>query len=162
MTEHSRREKEFIKYLVRYGRGLVLAVETVIIASLSVLIALTTFFLARDIMRAYSVGSTAELQLIMNDIFLLIVYVELIRSIIAAYRRPEMYLVSIAEVGFVITVREVLASVLSKTTQDVLFSSLASIAFALILWILYRKVLPLKREHKERRRKEEVTHGHTP
>jgi len=162
VTEHSRREKEFIKYLVRYGRGLVLAVETVIIASLSVLIALTTFFLARDIMRAYSVGSTAELQLIMNDIFLLIVYVELIRSIIAAYRRPEMYLVSIAEVGFVITVREVLASVLSKTTQDVLFSSLASIAFALILWILYRKVLPLKREHKERRRKEEVTHGHTP
>ncbi len=151
MSEHSRSEKEFIKYLVRYGRALVLAVETVIIASLSVLIALTTYFLARDIMRAYSIGSVAELQLIMNDIFLLIVYVELIRSIIAAYRRPEMYLVSIAEVGFVITVREVLASVLSKTTQDVLLSSLASIAFALILWVLYRKVLPLKREHKGRR-----------
>ncbi len=151
MFEHSRPGKEFIKYLVRYGRALVLAVETVIIASLSVLIALTTYFLARDIMRAYSIGSVAELQLIMNDIFLLIVYVELVRSIIAAYRRPEMYLVSIAEVGFVITVREVLASVLSKTTQDVLLSSLASIVFALILWVLYRKVLPLKREHKERR-----------
>ena len=78
----------------------------------------------------------------MNDIFLLIVYVELVRSILVACRRPEMYLVSIAEVGFVITVREALAAVISKTTMDLLLASLASIAFTTVLWIFYRKVLP--------------------
>ena len=130
------------KALVRYGRGLIIIVESIIIAAISVLIVLTTYYLSRDILASYLAGSAAELQLIMNDIFLLIVYVELVRSILVAYRRPEMYLVSIAEVGFVITVREVLAAVISKTTMDLLLASLASISFAVVLWIFYRKVLP--------------------
>ncbi|MCD6278178.1 MAG: hypothetical protein J7J11_00685 [Desulfurococcales archaeon] len=130
------------KALVRYGRFLIITVEAVIIAAISVLIVLTTYYLSRDIMISYLAGSAAELQLIMNDIFLLIVYVELVRSILVAYRRPEMYLVSIAEVGFVITVREVLAAVISKTTIDVLLASLASIAFAVVLWVFYKNVLP--------------------
>ena len=147
VTERTWFEKVMAKGLVKYGKLLVLTVEAIIIASVSVLIGLTTYFLCRDIMKAYLLGSTAELQLIMNDIFLLIVYVELVRSIVVAYRRPEMYLVSIAEVGFVITVREVLASVLSKTTTDVLLSSAASVAFAIVLWILYKKVLPHRKPH---------------
>ncbi len=147
VTERTWFERVVARGLVKYGRLLVLTVEAVIIASVTVLIGLTTYFLCRDIMKAYLLGSTAELQLIMNDIFLLIVYVELVRSIVVAYRRPEMYLVSIAEVGFVITVREVLASVLSKTTTDVLLSSVASVAFAIVLWILYQKVLPHRRPH---------------
>jgi len=147
VTERTWFERVVARGLVKYGRLLVLTVEAVIIASVTVLIGLTTYFLCRDIMKAYLLGSTAELQLIMNDIFLLIVYVELVRSIVVAYRRPEMYLVSIAEVGFVITVREVLASVLSKTTTDVLLSSVASVAFAIVLWILYKKVLPHRRPH---------------
>ncbi len=153
VTERTWFERVMAKGLVKYGRLLVLTVEAVIIASVSVLIGLTTYFLCRDIMKAYLLGSTAELQLIMNDIFLLIVYVELVRSIVVAYRRPEMYLVSIAEVGFVITVREVLASVLSKTTTDVLLSSAASVAFAIVLWILYKKVLPHRKPH-------QVSHEH--
>ena len=134
------------KALVKYGRFLIITVEAVIIAAISVLIVLTTYYLSRDIMISYLAGSAAELQLIMNDIFLLIVYVELVRSILVAYRKPEMYLVSIAEVGFVITVREVLASVISKTTTDVLLASLASITFAAVLWIFYRKVIPHRRK----------------
>ncbi|HDD26380.1 MAG TPA: hypothetical protein ENF75_04745 [Acidilobales archaeon] len=150
--ERGKTEEKVIKGLVRYGRTLVLIVEAIIIASVSALIALTTYYLARDMMVAYRAGSVAELQLIMNDIFLLIVYVELVRSIIVAYRRPEMYLVSIAEVGFVITVREVLASVIAKTTLDLVLASIASAVFAVVLWILYRKVLPHRRESKKEER----------
>jgi len=140
--DYELRLSRIARALVKYGRFLIVTVEAIIIAAISVLIVLTTYFLARDIVSSYIVGSAAELQLIMNDIFLLIVYVELVRSILVAYRKPEMYLVSIAEVGFVITVREVLAAVISKTTTDVLLASLASIAFAVVLWIFYRKVLP--------------------
>ena len=147
------------RVLVRYGRFLIITVEAIIIAAISVLIVLTTYYLSRDIIISYLAGSAAELQLIMNDIFLLIVYVELVRSILVAYRRPEMYLVSIAEVGFVITVREVLAAVISKTTTDVLLASLASIAFAVVLWVFYRKVLPHR--GKTQQTKQEAQQGTT-
>ncbi len=105
------------KGLVRFGRVLVLTIEAIIIVSVSVLIGLTTHFLCRDIVKVYVLGSTAELQLIMNDIFLLIVYVELVRSIVVAYRRLEMCLISIAEVSFITTVKDVLTSVLSEQLQ---------------------------------------------
>ena len=150
---HSERgviEEAIIKGLVKYGRYLIIIVEAVIIASVSALIALTTYYLVRDIMIvAKGAATIVELQLIMNDIFLLIVYVELVRSIVVAYRRPEMYLVSIAEVGFVISVREILASVVAKTTFDLLMASVSSAVLALVLWILYKKVLPHKRPTKK-------------
>jgi len=146
-------EEAIVKGLVKYGRYLIIIVEAVIIASVSALIALTTYYLVRDIMIvAKGAATIVELQLIMNDIFLLIVYVELVRSIVVAYRRPEMYLVSIAEVGFVISVREILASVVAKTTFDLLLASVSSAVLALVLWILYKKVLP----HKRPARKSEV------
>ena len=150
---HSERgviEEAIVKGLVKYGRYLIIIVEAVIIASVSALIALTTYYLVRDIMIvAKGAATIVELQLIMNDIFLLIVYVELVRSIVVAYRRPEMYLVSIAEVGFVISVREILASVVAKTTFDLLMASVSSAVLALVLWILYKKVLPHKRPTKK-------------
>ncbi|OYT48451.1 MAG: hypothetical protein B6U85_02615 [Desulfurococcales archaeon ex4484_42] len=150
---HSERgviEEAIVKGLVKYGKYLIIIVETVIIASVSALIALTTYYLVRDIMIvAKGAATIVELQLIMNDIFLLIVYVELVRSIVVAYRRPEMYLVSIAEVGFVISVREILASVVAKTTFDLLMASVSSAVLALVLWILYKKVLPHKRPTKK-------------
>ena len=143
-------EEAIVKGLVKYGRYLIIIVEAVIIASVSALIALTTYYLVRDIMIvAKGAATIVELQLIMNDIFLLIVYVELVRSIVVAYRRPEMYLVSIAEVGFVISVREILASVVAKTTFDLLMASVSSAVLALVLWILYKKVLPHKRRTKK-------------
>jgi len=152
-VSHSERgviEEAIIKGLVKYGRYLIIIVEAVIIASVSALIALTTYYLVRDIMIvAKGAATIVELQLIMNDIFLLIVYVELVRSIVVAYRRPEMYLVSIAEVGFVISVREILASVVAKTTFDLLMASVSSAVLALVLWILYKKVLPHKRPTKK-------------
>jgi len=150
LPKHANRYEETLsrvaRVLVKYGRFLIITVEAIIIAAITVLIALTTYFLSRDVLASYVAGSSAELQLIMNDVFLLIVYVELVRSILVAYRKPEMYLVSIAEVGFVITVREVLASVISKTTTDVLLASLTSVAFAAVLWIFYRKVIPHRRK----------------
>jgi len=152
-VSHSERgviEEAIVKGLVKYGKYLIIIVETVIIASVSALIALTTYYLVRDIMIvAKGAATIVELQLIMNDIFLLIVYVELVRSIVVAYRRPEMYLVSIAEVGFVISVREILASVVAKTTFDLLMASVSSAVLALVLWILYKKVLPHKRPTKK-------------
>ncbi len=136
--------RKLIHYIVEYGRMLILAVDIVIIAVMSILIGLTTVIIIRDIISVwnYQAVSIGELQITVNDVFLLIVFAEIIRSIIVGRRQPEMYLVAIAEVGFVISIREVIASVVRGSKFDILYASISSLILAVVLLLMYRYVLP--------------------
>jgi len=138
--------KKLMDYLVKYCDILILFIDIVIIATLTILTGATIYFLKVDILKAFNMGGTFEITVIINYVFFLIIYIELIRSIMAGYKRREMYIVSIAEVGFVVTVREVLVSIVSKTTTDLILSSLAALSFAIVLWIIYTKILTTKKE----------------
>ncbi len=136
--------KKLIHYMVEYGRMLILAVDIVIITVMTILVCLTTVIIVRDIMGVwnYEAVSIGELQITVNDIFLLIVFAEIIRSIIVGRRQPEMYLVAIAEVGFVISIREVIASVVRGSKIDILYASISSLILAIVLLLMYRYILP--------------------
>ncbi len=136
--------KKLIHYMVEYGRMLILAVDIVIITVMTILVCLTTVIIVRDIMGVwnYEAVSIGELQITVNDVFLLIVFAEIIRSIIVGRRQPEMYLVAIAEVGFVISIREVIASVVRGSKIDILYASISSLILAIVLLLMYRYVLP--------------------
>jgi len=136
--------KKLIHYMVEYGRMLILAVDIVIITVMTILVCLTTVIIVRDIMSVwnYEAVSIGELQITVNDVFLLIVFAEIIRSIIVGRRQPEMYLVAIAEVGFVISIREVIASVVRGSKIDILYASISSLILAIVLLLMYRYVLP--------------------
>ncbi len=136
--------KRIVYYLVEYGRLLILAVDIVIITVMTVLIGLTTIIIVRDIISIWNYQSVSigELQITVNDVFLLIVFAEIIRSIIVGRRQPEMYLVAIAEVGFVISIREVIASVVRGSKIDILYASISSLILAIVLLLMYRYVLP--------------------
>ena len=58
---------------------------------------------------------------------MLIIFAEIMRSVIVGRRRPEMYLVGIVEMGFVIAIREIIVSVVLGTKNDLILSSLASL-----------------------------------
>ncbi len=135
-----------IHYLVEYGRLIVIIVDIIIVAIMTVLILLTTLILLRDLLRVWSIEQATlfELQIIVNDVFMLIVFAEIIRSVIVGRRRPEMYLVGVAEVGFVITVREIIASIVIGTKEDLILSSTASLIMALVLLLIYKWILPHK------------------
>ncbi len=136
--------KKLIHYMVEYGRMLILAVDIVIITVMTILVCLTTVIIVRDIMGVwnYEAVSIGELQITVNDVFLLIVFAEIIRSIIVGRRQPEMYLVAIAEVGFVISIREVIASVVRGSKIDILYASISSLILAIVLLLMYRYILP--------------------
>ncbi len=136
--------KRIVHYLVEYGRLLILAVDIVIITVMTILIGLTTIIIVRDIISIWNYQSVSigELQITVNDVFLLIVFAEIIRSIIVGRRQPEMYLVAIAEVGFVISIREVIASVVRGSKIDILYASVSSLILAIVLLLMYRYVLP--------------------
>lgn len=133
-----------VHYLVEYGRILILIVDYIIIAVMSILISFTSIIIVRDLSNVWSIeeATAAELQITINDVFLLIVFAEIIRSVIVGRRRPEMYLVGIAEVGFVIAIREVIAAVVLGTKTDLLLAAVASLILAVVLLITYRYILP--------------------
>ncbi len=135
---------KMIHYIIEYGRHLILLVDIIIIAVMTILIFFTSIVIARDLRSLWDIerASIAELQITINDVFLLIVFAEIIRSIIVGRRRPEMYLVGIAEVGFVIAIREVIASVVLGDKQDLLIASISSLILAIVLLLMYRYVLP--------------------
>lgn len=133
-----------VHYLVEYGRILILIVDHIIIAVMSILILFTSIIIIRDLSNVWSIeqATAAELQITINDVFLLIVFAEIIRSVIVGRRRPEMYLVGIAEVGFVIAIREVIAAVVLGTKTDLILAAIASLILAVVLLITYRYILP--------------------
>ena len=135
------------KLMITYGRVLVILVEIIVVAFITVLIVLSTYYTAKDLITAFTGNSSRSIPLLLNDIFLLIIYAELVRSIVIGYRMPEMYLVSIAEVGFIVIVREIIASVISANEVNTAIVSSAALMFAAILWIFYSKVMPSKRKN---------------
>jgi uncharacterized membrane protein (DUF373 family) len=146
MSRSLRKESGNIaKLMISYGRALVIIVEIIVVVFITALIILSTYYTAKDLLLAFAGNSSKSIPLLLNDIFLLVIYVELIRSIVVGYRMPEMYLVSIAEVGFIVIVREIIASVISTNFISTAVISAAALMFAFILWIFYTKVMPSKK-----------------
>ena len=123
---------------------MILIVDIIIVAVMTLLIIFTTIIIVRDLSHiwTYEEATIAELQITINDVFMLIIFAEIIRSVIVGRRRPEMYLVGIAEVGFVIAIREIIVSVVLGTKNDLILSSLASLIMAIVLMIIYKWILP--------------------
>lgn len=114
-------------------------IDIVILAALGVMIAVTTYYLVRDLGTIVSYTSTVnELKLVVDYILLLFIFSELLRSVLAV--RGEEYLIVLMETAVVIAVREVYISVISKTTIDLLISSLSLIAVIVGLWLIRTKV----------------------
>jgi uncharacterized membrane protein (DUF373 family) len=135
---------KLIHGLVEYGRYLILIVDLIIVAIMTGLIVITILILIRDLAHVwtYEKATIFELQIIVNDVFMLIVFAEIVRSVIVGRRKPEMYLVGVAEVGFVITVREIIASVVIGTKNDLLLSTIAALLMTLVLMIIYKWIIP--------------------
>lgn len=123
-------------------------VDIVILATLGVMIGVTTYYLARDLGTLISYTSTVnELKLVVDYILLLFIFSELLRSVLAV--RGEEYLIVLMETAVVIAIREIYISVISKTTMDLLISSASLIAVILGLWLVKTKVYVRRsREHR--------------
>ena len=72
---------------------------------------------------------------------MIIVLVELLRSLLAAYKKKELHLVAVAEVGFIVIIREIVIAALSGSINDIAILSIAALIVVIILWLLLKKVL---------------------
>lgn len=120
---------------------MILLIEFMVIIATTAMTIYAAYYLVRDLSNLTLGSSIQELQILINDVFMLIIFAEIMRSIIVSHRRPETYIIGIAEVGFVVTIREIFVSILTKTTFDLMMSSIAALAMAIALWVLKSKVI---------------------
>ena len=137
--------KGAVHYLILCYRVLVAVIDIIIIVVIAALTAMTIYQILRDLIMLYS-GGEIQSTIILSNAFLLIVYAEIIRSMVIARRRPEMYLIGIAEAGFVISVKEIITSIVVEAISQLLMPTISALALAIVLWILYKHVLPLKED----------------
>ncbi|RLG82678.1 MAG: hypothetical protein DRO18_08550 [Thermoprotei archaeon] len=131
--------RKIIRHIYTMSDVITLIVEILIIVFLVILIALTVYHTAGKVIEAVEYGGdTQRITYIIDDVLLLIVFTELLRSFVMAYRRRELYLVAVAEVAFIVIVREIIISVITKTPIDVLILSGASIMVVVTLLLIVR------------------------
>ncbi|NPA97124.1 MAG: hypothetical protein GXO32_05935 [Crenarchaeota archaeon] len=130
------------KWIFRVSEWIVTVLELLVIVSTTVLAGLAIVMLVQQFasINIYSY-TTAELTMLVNSVFMLIIFAEIIRCVAAAHGRPEAYILAIAEAGFVIAVREIFISALTHDYRDLVLSSGAALVMAVALWVIKSKVL---------------------
>ena len=134
--------RKISKWIFRISEWIVMALELIVIISTAILAGLAIVMLIQQFASAniYSY-TTTELTMLVNSVFMLIIFAEIIRCVAAAHGRPEAYVVAIAEAGFVIAVREIFVSALTHDYKDLVLASGAALIMAVALWIVRAKVL---------------------
>ncbi|ABN69183.1 hypothetical protein Smar_0070 [Staphylothermus marinus F1] len=139
------KRKKSVEALLWLGRGLILLVDYIIVIMMVILVFFAVLIIINDLLNTWNNWKTAgmeQVQIVANDVFFLIVFMEITRSVVVGRKQPEMYLVALAEVGFVVTIREIIAAVIMRSFYNLLLSSLSSLVIATVLLIIYRYVLP--------------------
>ncbi|RLG81959.1 MAG: hypothetical protein DRO40_08770 [Thermoprotei archaeon] len=142
--------KGIIRYIITYYRILVIVIDIIVFAIVTILMIHTMISLIDNIRALYSFNNEISPAITVSNMFLLIVYAEILRSIVVARRRPEMYLIGITEAGFVILVKEVIVSTVEGVSHEVLIPAGSTLILAIVLLILYRYILPHKRAEKSK------------
>jgi len=123
------------------GEKCIDVIESAVVVLLIVLAALALVFTVRDLALLKPESTISEVQVLVNDVFLVIIFAEILRSVLAARKRGEVaYILVLAEVGFVVVLREILVSVVTRTPIDVLISVVALMVMSITIYVLKVKV----------------------
>jgi len=134
--------RRFSRFISRFGHWVTTIIEFIVLISAAFLAGLAVYVMVRQFLSVKLLTtSTAELTMLVNSVFMLIIFAEIVRCVAAAHGRPEAYVLAVAEAGFVIAVREIFVSALTHQYKDLLLSSGAALIMGVTLWIIRGKVL---------------------
>jgi len=130
------------RYILRISEWIVTSLEVIVIVATSILAGIAVLIFAQQLLSInLEKYTTEELTMLVNSVFLLIIFAEIIRCVAAAHGRAEAYVLAVAEAGFVIAIREIFVSALTHEYVNLLLASGASLVMAVALWIVKAKVL---------------------
>jgi uncharacterized membrane protein (DUF373 family) len=134
---------EVSRVIDRFGGNVILAVEVLVLVLVALLIIMASYASVRDLRDVLTpyVTYSEIIELIVNDVFTLVVLAEIMRFIIALRASPGTRIIGLAEVGLIVSIREVILASVMKEYLGLLLSSVASIILALIIWLVKTKIV---------------------
>ncbi len=139
MTEVGRVDR----IISRVSSNVIFTVEVLVLLLVCLLIIVAGYTSVRDLRGVLTpyVTYTEIAELILNDVFMLIVLAEIMRFIIALRASPGTRVIGLAEVGLIVSIREVIIASLTKEYLGLLLASIASLILTLIIWVVKARIL---------------------
>jgi len=116
-------------------------IEVVTIILTSILVVSTIYVAVKDLVVVFPDFTLTSIQVVVNDVFTIIIYAEVLRSILVLRKGREVgFLIPLSEVGFIVVVKEILVSAITRGALEVLLSALSLLVIAVTIYIVRVKV----------------------
>jgi len=127
--------------LFKLGEYLIDFIEVVTIILTSILVVSTIYVAVKDLVVVFPDFTLTSIQVVVNDVFTIIIYAEVLRSILVLRKGREVgFLIPLSEVGFIVVVKEILVSAITRGALEVLLSALSLLVIAVTIYIVRVKV----------------------
>jgi len=127
--------------LFKLGEYLIDFIEVATIILTSILVVSTIYVAVRDLAVVFPDFTLTNIQVVVNDVFTIIIYAEVLRSILVLRKGREVgFLIPLSEVGFIVVVKEILVSAITRGALEVLLSALSLLVIAVTIYVVRVKV----------------------
>jgi len=127
--------------LFKLGEYLIDFIEVVTIILTSILVVSTIYVAVKDLAVVFPDFTLVNIQVVVNDVFTIIIYAEVLRSILVLRKGREVgFLIPLSEVGFIVVVKEILVSAITRGALEVLLSALSLLVIAVTIYVVRVKV----------------------
>lgn len=125
----------------KLGRILIDVAEVIVIIFMGLLIILTVYVAFKDIwMELHSMTATT-IQILVNDILMIIIYAEILRSIlIIRGMGGEGFLSQLSDVIFIVAIREILVYSITGKSMDILAVAFSLLIVTLVIYLIRTKI----------------------
>ncbi|WP_276813973.1 phosphate-starvation-inducible PsiE family protein [Desulfurococcus amylolyticus] len=133
--------KAISESVYKLGRILIDVAEVIVIIFIGLLIILTVYITFKDILMELHGMTAATIQILVNDILMIIIYAEILRSILIIWEmRGEGFLSQLSDVAFIVAVREILVYAITGKSMDILLAVFSLLIVTLAIYLIKTRI----------------------
>ncbi|ACL10842.1 Putative uncharacterized protein [Desulfurococcus amylolyticus 1221n] len=133
--------KAISKSVYKLGRILIDVAEVIVIIFIGLLIILTVYITFKDILMELHGMTATTIQILVNDILMIIIYAEILRSILIIWEmRGEGFLSQLSDVAFIVAVREILVYAITGKSMDILLAVFSLLIVTLAIYLIKTRI----------------------
>lgn len=130
-----------LRSIIRISEILIDVTEIMVIVFVGVSLFLTIYSIINNTWRVLADLASSSIQMLLSDVFAMIIYAEILRSVVILMKeKGASFIYPLSEVGFIIAVKELLASAVKGTTLEVLCSALVFLIIVIAIYIIRARI----------------------
>ncbi|AFL66384.1 phosphate-starvation-inducible PsiE family protein [Desulfurococcus amylolyticus] len=133
--------KAISESIYKLGRILIDVAEVIVIIFIGLLIILTVYVTFKDIWMELHGMTATTIQILVNDILMIIIYAEILRSILIIWEmRGEGFLSQLSDVVFIVAIREILVYAITGKSMDILLAVFSLLIVTLAIYLIRTRI----------------------